>query len=262
MTIGTIVNLSPAGGAASSATAWTHNLTGGPSAAGDTLLAVMMGAGTDINVSPGGFTDSAGNTWVRDGYSAASPYSAYFRCPGATGGPGGGPTAPAGAGTSLPMTGSGGTATNLGCGCWAVRGLRPLRNTTATGGQVGFTVNGGCSGQPVCAIAVPGMWATLPSDDAVVLCMWQSAGGAAQVSPPWTLHQTIVHNHSAALAWASAEAAMFVLTLAATANSRICGWQFGDPPPRQPRVWDGTRWRLVTAGRAQLYDGTRWAALK
>jgi len=70
---------------------------------GDTLLLILTINVATITISS--VVDSVGNTYIQDGAVATtSPLLFAFRCPGATGGPGGGQTAAVPAGTSVTVT--------------------------------------------------------------------------------------------------------------------------------------------------------------
>src|SRR6516164_8263291 len=86
-------------GAGSSRTAAVSTPTG----AGDTLLVLITTQNTSCTISA--LTDSKGNVYTQDtAAQVAVPMSYWFRSPGATGGPGGGPTAALGTSDTLTAT--------------------------------------------------------------------------------------------------------------------------------------------------------------
>ena len=96
-----------------------------PSQAGDTLLVQVVANSTNLNNPT--VTDSKGNVYVRDGQqTTVNPTGACFRSAGATGGPGGGPTAALS--TSDTITANVGYAGTMAVGMVAagVTGAGPL----------------------------------------------------------------------------------------------------------------------------------------
>lgn len=100
-----------------------------PTAAGDTLLALVVVNNTTCTVSS--FTDSAGNIYTPGTpYTAATPTLYPFKSPGATGGPGGGPTAALGT-TDTVQANTAAISGNVEIYCADLPGARTVDQTAA-----------------------------------------------------------------------------------------------------------------------------------
>src|SRR6516225_2503911 len=158
-------------GAGSSRTAAVSTPTG----AGDTLLVLITTQNTSCTISA--LTDSKGNVYTQDtAAQVAVPMSYWFRSPGATGGPGGGPTAALGTSDTLTATSAASTG-NVEIllidvpGVGAVDIISSIGNGSSTAPARGFTPRA-------------------DSEMCVALLANANAGGAPAITAPFSLVTT------------------------------------------------------------------------
>jgi len=141
---------------------------------GDTLLASASVNNTTAALSWG--TDPRGNTWTLDGsFSTASPTGWFWRCDGATGGPGGGPSAAYQPGDVINITvtgGTGGTVATLMAGVPAAAsgGLDLVTAVQTAGNNSVYTAS------------------VTPAADGELLILMQinqATGGTPKAARPW-----------------------------------------------------------------------------
>jgi hypothetical protein len=159
-----------------------------PTAAGDTLLALVTTQNTSCTISS--FTDARGNVYTLDTQAqVAVPMCAWFRSPGATGGPGGGPTAALQIGDVATATTAASTG-NCEILLTAVPGVGAVDIITSVGN--------GTNGSPTRAFTP-----RADSEMCVALLADSNTGGQATVSAPFTAlttYHTGVNPYSTA-AW-------------------------------------------------------------
>jgi len=160
----------------------TRNYTGflGTTQPGDTLLITLNIASNAMTVS--NVTDTAGNTYALDSsFTTTAPQQLNYRSAGATGGPGGGPTASVGPGSTITVTTSA-TSANAGLSGFCVPG-----SAWGAVDVIGVEVSGAAVGSLAGSI-------TPTADGELVIFSGvnQSTGGAITVDPPFYGQPTLV----------------------------------------------------------------------
>lgn len=196
-------------------------------------------------------TDSAGGVWVQRGSTAVGPSGCTFTCDGATGGPGGGPTAllPVGGTVTFTYAASNTSATQCIClGGYLGRYLAAVHGAASvavTPGEAGATIISTTNGNPPGAgtITFTGVMATGLSwySGNQMLGMGYGSGGPGAVTSAFTATPTGATWRQTAIAFAYL------------------------PPPAAAwplKVFDGQGWRDLSAPGALAFDGQDWLPLR
>lgn len=202
-----------------------------PTQPGDTLLACVGSNNASIAIT--GLTDPRGNTWQYDREHTTGPYTSYFRCPGRTGGPGGGPTAALQAGDTLTITAS--TTIAATVGMLAIRAqlgalLRAHDFTSTTGMDTISAATAQAGGGTLIALGLN-----------------QAVGGVAAFDPPLVTLGSWAQGHQYTCGYrldAPAGPLSVMMRLAAAANARLAVYSFVTAS-LPLKVWDGQDWRAV-----------------
>jgi hypothetical protein len=140
--------------------------------AGDTLLAVVGGNNISANITA--LTDTKGNVYTLDQTVAQSVYATFWRSPGATGGPGGSPTAALTTADTYTVTCNGAISLQVTMDVVAVTGVGALDKQAL--GQTTSALTYSATVTPAA-----------DHETAVAIGMHQLAGGIPTTAPPFTL---------------------------------------------------------------------------
>jgi hypothetical protein len=215
----------------------TATLTAG-TAQGETVLAEVGSNSASIGVT--GMTDTRGNQWTLDRIHTTGPYTVWFRLDGATGGPGGGPSAALAPGDSLIV------ATALiqaQMGILAITG--PYGAALATPYEWGAETAG-------LSVTVPML--APRGGDVVAMGLNQGSGGVAAFDPPLTTLISAATGHQYTAGYLTgAPGGLVTVTMRwqVSAAARLVVWTFVPTGARLPlRAWDGAGWRAVARAAA------------
>lgn len=223
-----------------------------PTAAGETLLVI---ATANAQVAPGPVIDSAGNAYTEDSRFTTLPFFVAYRCPGATGGPGGGPSAALTTSDTFTLTTL--ASPTAVCSLYVLAAMLGHLDST----QLAQTGNSTALQSTITP--------TLAAESVIGASINQPAGGQPTVDPPFTQIPPVtaqqIHTAGHYMDAPGGTPITFRVSIPTAANLRFQLWAFLPLPGEAGlplRVWDGEDWRLVSAASAQVWDGSDWQALQ
>ena len=186
------------------------------SAAGDTRLVLVCANTSGTNAAYAGLTDSQGNTYIADGSYVTAPSSQFYRCEGATGGPGGGQSAALATTDTFTLACSATQNMNVGMIAVKVTGAGPadVADTEGYGASTSFATN-------VTPNAAHEVLITLAAN--------QTSGGNPAYGAPFTLLQAATTGQIMSAAYlldagAQGPTTTCTATVGTACNGRIGTW--------------------------------------